>query len=177
MSAYVVTETGVVIEYPRAGWISWESDKNYIAVLYERKDGNGELKNFIARVPRGCVVSFHRPGVVKQAADARRMSLEDSLELTVACVRTLESRESITKDVARCLAASGCRSGERVGDIRGQDNVVASRMVAFGEYVNDGVVSTVKERDHKDATDLIAFSSKDCGSDAAEISPTLRSMN
>jgi DNA (cytosine-5)-methyltransferase 1 len=33
---------------------------------------------------------------------------------------------------------------------------VAARMVAFGEYVDDGTASTMKSRDYKDATDLVA---------------------
>jgi DNA (cytosine-5)-methyltransferase 1 len=32
---------------------------------------------------------------------------------------------------------------------------VAARMVAFGEYVDDGTASTMKSRDYKDATDLV----------------------
>ena len=35
-------------------------------------------------------------------------------------------------------------------------HAVASRMVAFGEYVEDGTASTLKMRDYKDATDLVA---------------------
>lgn len=35
--------------------------------------------------------------------------------------------------------------------------LVAARMTAFGEYEVDGTASTVKARDFKDATDLIAF--------------------
>lgn len=37
------------------------------------------------------------------------------------------------------------------------DQVVfpAARMVAFGEYVEDGTASAIKARDHKDATDLV----------------------
>jgi len=33
---------------------------------------------------------------------------------------------------------------------------VAARMVAFGEYVDDGTTNTMKSRDYKDATDLVA---------------------
>ena len=38
-------------------------------------------------------------------------------------------------------------------------NVTAARMVAFGEYAEDGTASTVKSRDYKDATDLVAEAS------------------
>lgn len=91
-----------------------------------------------------------------------------------------ETRESITHATAPCLTSSG-RRVERTGDTRGQDPVVAVikqtdyileetlfakkqneseivcavRMVAFGEYVDDGSSSTVKARDYKDATDLV----------------------
>jgi len=56
---------------------------------------------------------------------------------------------------------------------------VTARMVAFGEYVDDGTASAMKARDYKDATDLvaqpIAFQSVDHGADATEnLSPTLR---
>lgn len=36
------------------------------------------------------------------------------------------------------------------------DAMVAVRMVAFGEYVEDGTASAMKARDYKDATDLVA---------------------
>lgn len=55
--------------------------------------------------------------------------------------------------------------------------LLTARMVSFGEYQADGTASTIKERDHKDATDLVAFSSKDDGGDASAVSPTLRSMS
>jgi DNA (cytosine-5)-methyltransferase 1 len=37
------------------------------------------------------------------------------------------------------------------------DAVIAARMVAFGEYTDDGTASAMKARDWKDATDLVAF--------------------
>ena len=35
--------------------------------------------------------------------------------------------------------------------------VVTARMTAFGEYADDDLASTIKARDYKDATDLVAF--------------------
>lgn len=77
-----------------------------------------------------------------------------------------EAREGVTYDVAPCLTSSG-RGVERTGETRGQDPVVAvevptspvcaARMVAFGEYVDDGTASTMKQRDYKDATDLVTY--------------------
>jgi len=49
-------------------------------------------------------------------------------------------------------------------------------MQAFGEYVEDGTASAMKQRDFKDATDLVAFSCKDHGNDSGAIAPTLRGM-
>jgi DNA (cytosine-5)-methyltransferase 1 len=43
------------------------------------------------------------------------------------------------------------------GDIGGgSENLVAARMIAFGEYSVDGTASAMKARDYKDATDLVA---------------------
>ena len=43
------------------------------------------------------------------------------------------------------------------GDIGGgSENLVAARMVAFGEYIDDNTASAMKARDYKDATDLVA---------------------
>lgn len=43
--------------------------------------------------------------------------------------------------------------------------ITTHRMVAFGEYSDDGTASTIKQRDYKDATDLVAIafdSRQDC---------------
>ena len=66
--------------------------------------------------------------------------------------------------------------GKRCGR-REPELLTAARMEAFGKYVDAVPSSTLKERDYKDATDLVAFSCKDSGSDTGEISPTLRSMS
>lgn len=47
-------------------------------------------------------------------------------------------------------------------------------MQAFGQYAADETARALKQRDYKDATDLIAFSAKDYGADAGPLSPTLR---
>lgn len=111
-----------------------------------------------------------------------------------------EARESVACDVVPSFTSSS-RGVERGGESRGQDLVIAARMVAFGEYVEDGTASTIKSRDYKDATDLVApslwadgfdasedgtgrgtplvpmaFSCKDYGADAGDTAPTLRAM-
>ena len=54
---------------------------------------------------------------------------------------------------------TGARTGVSIG---AQDAacghivpVASARMVAFGEYIDDGVASAMKQRDYKDATDLV----------------------
>ncbi len=48
------------------------------------------------------------------------------------------------------------------GPVRNQlAGCVAVRMAAFGEYVDDGTASTMKQRDYKDATDLVACCADD----------------
>ncbi|HMF67758.1 MAG TPA: DNA cytosine methyltransferase, partial [Phyllobacterium sp.] len=45
---------------------------------------------------------------------------------------------------------------------------IAARMVAFGEYEADGTASSMKARDYKDPTDLVAHSLRADGFDASE---------
>lgn len=40
-------------------------------------------------------------------------------------------------------------------DCTGSGTPIVARMVAFGEYATDGTASTIKQRDYKDATDLV----------------------
>ncbi len=115
MSAYIVTQTGVVIEYARANCIVWIDEPNNYASLYLRKDEKGKGVGFIAKVPRGCVVSFDRPGVVQQAPNAMQTSLSDSLELIATCVETIQvnhaNRHRLQKlkaTLSRFDARSGC---------------------------------------------------------------------
>jgi DNA (cytosine-5)-methyltransferase 1 len=127
-----------------------------------------------------------------------------------------EAREDASTDIGAGFTASSFGQYEPgVGTLRSSGGdlgggsetlAVAARMVAFGEYACDETASTMKMRDHKDATDLVvttqygevagsltarhdsspcadrgqnivAFSCKDSGNDVGEISPTLRSMN
>jgi len=64
--------------------------------------------------------------------------------------------------VANTLGNRGLRSHTELdghGDIRPMP--VGHRMAAFGEYVDDGTSSTIKERDYKDATDLICVNARE----------------
>lgn len=58
--------------------------------------------------------------------------------------------------VASSITGSSVGGGGGPDDNSAQANhLVAARMLAFGEYVQDDMASTLKERDYKDATDLI----------------------
>lgn len=110
MSAFVVTETGVVIEYPAANYVEWFEMGALIARLYTDRTKS----TFVAGVPRGCVVSFRRPGVVQQAQDARQLSLENSLELIATCVKLVKvtySNRVRLKNLKAALNDFDARSG------------------------------------------------------------------
>ena len=64
-----------------------------------------------------------------------------------------EKGKGVATNVADCLRSGG---NGGVPSSRGE-HLVATRMVAFGEYANDGTASTLKMRDYKDATDLVAI--------------------
>ena len=78
-----------------------------------------------------------------------------------------EAGQGVAVDVAPSLVSSG-RGVERTGETRGQNPVIAARMVAFGEYEDDGTASAMKARDYKDATDLVAHALRGEGFDASE---------
>jgi DNA (cytosine-5)-methyltransferase 1 len=90
------------------------------------------------------------------------------------------------QDSAAFTASSFGNYGEGVGTIRaaggdlggGSETLIASRMVGFGDYTTDGTASTVKARDYKNATDLIAIAYENHSIDSRikkiDISPTVR---
>lgn len=90
------------------------------------------------------------------------------------------------KGVFRDIAAGGSEGEGVAGDVERRTTVgspIGHRMLAFGEYADDNTASTIKERDYKDATDLVvsppvAFSAKQGGGDSQEnICPTLTAGN
>lgn len=90
------------------------------------------------------------------------------------------------QDPAAFTSSSFGNYGEGVGTIRatggdlggGSETLIASRMVGFGDYKNDGTASTVKARDYKDATDLVSILYENHSIDSrikeVDISPTVR---
>ena len=64
-----------------------------------------------------------------------------------------------TRDEVRLMGGDGKIAGALAAEAgMKQQNYLAvpARMVAFGEYVEDGTASAMKARDYKDATDLVA---------------------
>jgi DNA (cytosine-5)-methyltransferase 1 len=57
-----------------------------------------------------------------------------------------------TGHVTHALTHEGADASE---DGTGRGTPIVARMVAFGEYATDGTASTIKQRDYKDATDLV----------------------
>lgn len=72
-------------------------------------------------------------------------------------------------------AGQGVAAGTLRGTTGGSDvdhgtanHLISARMTAIGEYADDETASTIKARDYKDATDLVAHTLRGSGFDASE---------
>ena len=159
-----------ILEQYRPTWVVWE---NVPGVLSDKTGafgaflgGLGELGyGFAYRVLDaqyfGVPQRRRRVFVVGHLGDWRRAAAvlfeRESLQGNPPPRR--EKGQGVAAGVAPCIGASG-RGFARTGETRGQDCVIPevahARMVAFGEYVDDGTASSMKARDYKDATDLVA---------------------
>lgn len=64
-------------------------------------------------------------------------------------------------EIAGTLSANGGGTTRPAGNANELDFCVTThRMVAFGEYVDDDAAGSLKQRDYKDATDLISYGTK-----------------
>lgn len=72
-----------------------------------------------------------------------------------------EAREGIAASLT--ASAGGCS-----GKDKPEGRVIAARMTAIGEYADDDTASSLKARDYKDATDLVAHALRGEGYDASE---------
>jgi DNA (cytosine-5)-methyltransferase 1 len=90
-------------------------------------------------------------GCLGDAASAAAVLFErEGLSGTVAPRRG--EGQDIAGSIARC-SFSGGAGGRQEG--AAANHFIAARMVAFGEFKIDGTASSLKQRDYKDATDLI----------------------
>ena len=71
------------------------------------------------------------------------------------------TEESAEKRQEVASAVTGGAPYSRTGNERVEADALVSRMTAFGQYVDDGTVSTIKERDYKDATDLVTVNARE----------------
>lgn len=62
----------------------------------------------------------------------------------------------VSPTITQCKGSRGGCSSEAISEITAVQQATAFRMQAFGEYSDDGSASTMKARDYKDATDLVA---------------------
>jgi len=84
---------------------------------------------------------------------------------------------SETLHVAGTIAANSFVGGiSGKADGAAANHIVAARMKGFGDYECDGTASTIKARDHKDATDLIAFPSEMSGTQRASAEDVSRAL-
>ena len=68
---------------------------------------------------------------------------------TVLAINENQRAEIVMTDIAHSITSGGGKPGQ------GYPAVLAFRMQAFGQYDNDNTASALKQRDYKDATDLI----------------------
>ncbi|NBW14403.1 MAG: DNA (cytosine-5-)-methyltransferase [Caulobacteraceae bacterium] len=96
----------------------------------------------------GCIGDFRRAAEVLFERESVRRDSAPSRK----------TREGSAGVVAPSLTASNdpSRSPQSSEVTQQVAAVVAARMVAFGEYVDDGTASAIKARGYKDATDLVA---------------------
>jgi len=119
----------------------------------------GELPQRYFLSPRACA------GILRRA-EKRGKSLPPSLAAALQAVAlaptstaTAESSHTPSKSVEDAKGGGkGYLGSDEVAFTLStlQDQTIAARMVAFGEYVEDGTASAMKARDYKDATDLVA---------------------
>lgn len=124
-------------------------------------DGNGGgLVDVCSDVSPGVTSGdpFSRTGNERIEAEALVYGIDSEMNASEGLMGTLRSHQSGGYEgatVAHTLSADGFdASGDGTG--RGTPIIAETfRQTAFGEYADDGTASTMKQRDHKDATDLI----------------------
>jgi len=97
----------------------------------------------------GCLGDWESPAKVLFESESLRRDSAPSREKRQGVTSFTPSSIAGYREGVGTLRANG-------GDIGGgSENLIASWMVAFGEYVNDETASAMKARDYKDATDLV----------------------
>jgi len=156
-----LTYLGIADRY-RPRWIVWENVPGVLSSAGGRDFGSflgalGQLGyGFAYRVLDarffGVAQRRRRVFVVGYLGDWRRAA-------AVLFEQPSGSRDTSPRKEKRQSVAPTVVSGppfSRTGNSRVEADALVARMVAFGEYVDDGTASAMKARDYKDATDLVA---------------------
>ena len=104
-------------------------------------------------------------------SESVRRDTAPSREARERTATNAEAGVGISPTITQCKGSRGGCSAEAISEITAVHQATAFRMQAFGEYSDDGSASTMKARDYKDATDLVA--TKKSHWDGSAVHPTL----
>lgn len=103
-------------------------------------------------------VLFERQSVCRNTAKSRKAKeIAAGTSEEGAPIGSCFEVENFDFGVIGALSADDGEQGHTTVQSAVSGMLVPARMVAFGEYAEDGTASTLKQRDYKDATDLVAF--------------------
>ena len=89
-------------------------------------------------------------------SESVRRDTAPSREARKGVATDAEAGFGVSPTITQCKGSRGGCSSEAISEITAVQQATAFRMQAFGEYSDDGSASTMKARDYKDATDLVA---------------------
>ena len=129
---------------------------------------------------RAAAVLFERESLSGNPAPSREKE-QDNTPFPASGTEVYEchGQDSRVKALGETCSTVTAKYGTGGGNVP----IVTARMRGFGDYASDGTASTVKARDYKDATDLVAYGFQstanvcDIAAAGADISPTLRSAD
>lgn len=158
-------------------------DAQYFGVAQRRR--RVFVVGYLGDWRRAAAVLFERESLSGNSAPSRK-TRQDTSEAVTGCLgvsRTGNERvecDAYIPSIAGSLDTQ-CGGGKLTHQSVNNGHLITARMRGFGDYDCDGTASTVKARDYKDATDLVAFQSNANACDAAaagdNVSPTVRSKD
>jgi DNA (cytosine-5)-methyltransferase 1 len=89
-------------------------------------------------------------------SESVRRNPAPSRETRQGVATNVEAGFGVSPTITQCKGSRGGCSSKAISEITAVQQATAFRMQAFGEYSDDGSASTMKARDYKDATDLVA---------------------
>lgn len=131
-----------------AGVLAWDNELNASAECHGPSVARGKSGG-----DRNGVVAFERNAHTELMGTLNTGSKTGGGQLPVV-MAFHHTQTPISGDVSPAIG----RPTDGMGVL---DDAVVARMVAFGEYATDGTASTIKQRDYKDATDLVVCGTLD----------------